>query len=161
MLDHEGIRKTFRQILLGVDNPLMVVAGRIAWENAKFSPPDPALDDPKGCLWLRETYLIVTEKQPAYGYLELTAIMQYDVFGPAGGGTEKPARLAKIIGDTFGPGTGLVAIGPSGEPVQISLIRAEPGNGNESAYGGHVWYMIPVRITFRAYGLTPRFNEGG
>lgn len=160
MLDHQGIRVTFRRVLLGMTHELKPDGSRFAWENAKFTPPEPTFDDPKGCLWVRETYLPAVEKEVSFGYLELNAIMQYDVFGPAGGGTEKPAILAKAIGDAFGPGTGLTAIGPSGEPVQISLIRAEPGSGYESAFDNHVWYMIPVRITFRAYGLTPRYVDG-
>lgn len=161
MIDKNGVRLALRKILVGLD---AVAKGAIslpnlqtnfAWENVDFVPPEVNPRDVVSCLWIKEGIAWGQERQITLGYLEQISIASYDVYTPAGAGTEDAENLAKALGDTFQPGTGAIVDGsltPSGEQIQLSIVRSEAGSGHKLQDGP--WYVVPVRITFRAYGQT-------
>lgn len=153
MLDQNGIRLLIRRQLKTANTVIPRIVNlppdeMIAWENVDFTPPAPSQD----AIWLAEHFMWVSEKQKAFGYLELIAIAKYDVNVPVGQGTEKAENLVKLIGTALKAGSGILSNkSPSGEIIQISIIHTAPGKGIRSANGP--WYTIPVNTTFRAYGV--------
>lgn len=154
MIDHQGALLLIRNKLLTIGAArLPDPASRIAWDGVDFDVPDPSpAEDGTPTVWLRETYIPGREPQVGFEMLELTAVVQYDVFTPAGGGGDDARNLAKLIGDALSPGRpGLSGTGPSGQPVNVSIVRAEMAKGGVTQVNGQSWYCQPVRILFRSY----------
>lgn len=131
MIDDVAVRAALRAVLLTVSG----LPSAIAWENRKFQPPNNAP-------WVRETYLPGIEFQSANDLVQGDALVQYDVIFPAGSGTETAEALANDIKAAFKPAN---AIGPD-----IGIVRSErdPGRTEDD-----IWYVIPVRITWRAFSF--------
>ena len=134
IIDHSEIRKGIRTVLLTVTNSDMPDDKDIAWENRTYKPII-------GTPWIRETMLPGLERQSASDTIESVGVMQYDVFWPAGTGTESIEKLVDDIKVVFKPTT---AIGNN------SLVfRAE----RLSAIIDDKWHQIPVRLTWRAHAI--------
>jgi hypothetical protein len=69
------------------------------------------------------------------------------VMDVVGQGTKRPQQIAKAIGDHFKPTTPNIGVN-----VQIAISRTWTEKGMESSIAQQVWYQLPVRIAFRAYG---------
>ena len=129
MIDQIVLRQAFRVILGGVSG----LPTARAWENRSFIPPNPPMN------WVRETHLPAVERQISDGMVEAVGVMQYDLFTPAGNGTEAIEALAHAVKTAFKPKTA--------PAVNIIIDRAECGAGRPDP----PWYFIPVRLTYRAY----------
>lgn len=146
MIAVKPIRQAMRARILAASGLSSVAK---AWTNRVFTPPNPA------ALWMRESFMPAVERKAATATLVLDAIFQYDVFDGVGKGEEDAEAIAEIIGNLFLPGTGI-----SGAGVQVELVRTEKLQGREAGMQGNgsskddrqVWYMVPVRVTIRAYG---------
>ncbi len=141
MIDHEEVRLTLRSRLLEVAgvNPRYV-----EWENRHFTPPS-------GKVWVRETLIPNLERQVATDLLEAIGLVQYSVFGAAGGGTDVVGALARSIGDAFKPGSSIVGA------TTVNVRRSEvlPGGVTKD----RAYFMVPVRISWRAYAPRPTTQE--
>lgn len=129
MIDTVALRNALRVILVGVSG--LPVAR--SWENRQFTPPDPPAD------WVRETLMPAIERQASDGNVEAIGVVQYDLFTPAGKGTEAIEALADTIKTVFKPRT---VPAPN-----IIIDRSERGTAQQEP----LWYQIPVRITYRAF----------
>ena len=130
MIDHKEIRQGFRAVLLTVSD---LPANR-SWENREFTPPT-------GTEWIRETLLPSDESVSASDTITAIGTMQYDVFWPFGGGTEGAETLADAIKAAFEPNTTI--------STHAHVYRAERLAGRVDDN----WYIIPVRLTYRAHAI--------
>lgn len=134
--DLRVIRQVLREKLLTV--PGVPPTDRFKAENRRFDPPNPP------DLWMRETLMVSSEFLVANKCIEIVGRMQYDIFVPAGSGTEAAETLAKEIKDTFQPAQSINSQGVSLEVDQVS---------SSGAIQDPVWYMIPVSIRWRTYAF--------
>lgn len=130
-IEHKEIRLTLRNQLDTVVG--LPAAANRAWENRKFEPPTDT--------WIRETFLPNEEGLVANQLLEALGFVVYDVFHPEGEGTEDAEDLADDIVQAFVHGTTING------SVDVTIDRAERQPGSLESE----WYMIPVRISWRAY----------
>lgn len=130
MIDHDAIRRGIRVVLSTVTGLPTVRS----WENREFNPTP-------NTPWIRETLIPGTERQVATDVIESVGIAQYDLFWPAGTGTETPEQLADLIKDTFQPITTVAA--------STVVWRAE----RLAAIADAKWYQIPIRLTWRSHAV--------
>lgn len=104
------------------------------WENKKFQPP-------ANTEWLRETFMITSQRHTATGTIETLGIAQYDLLYPSDTGTNTADTVADALVAAFPPGTSL-----SG----IQIYRAERGTAREESH----WFMTPVSIYWRAFTIS-------
>lgn len=136
-IDDDAVRKVLREHLQGVtDYPGDAL---VAWENRVFDPPDDG-----DTLWLRETLLPADDTKVATGLIQGIGIYQVDVMYPKGRGSEVPEAMAKNIKLHFQPATHI------GTTTRLEIDRS----ARLRAGVDDVWYMIPVRISFRTYAFT-------
>ena len=134
MISHKAIRQGIRQVLLAVNNSDLPDEDNIAWENQDFTPPEIIP-------WLRETMIPGTERQTATDTIQSVGIMQYDVFWPAGQGTEDAEQLADDIITAFAPHTQIGANALTFRSERLAAVADEK------------WYIIPIRLTWRAHSI--------
>ena len=134
MIDHSDIRLGVRAVLLAITDSNMPTIANMAWENRSFTPTE-------GTPWLRETLMSGAERQVASGTLRGTGIIQYDLFWPAGTGTEDPDNLIDVIKNAFKPVT---MIG-----THSSIWRAERLSGITD----EKWYMVSAHLSYRAHAI--------
>lgn len=103
-------------------------------ENDEF---DPVGKD----VWYRETLILSTERQTAFGYYQVEGIYQVDVMHRRGTLTKAPLDQADAVKDAFEPPLGL------GNLVQV--YRAEVLQASDEADADSRFY--PVRVYWRAF----------
>lgn len=131
MIDYPTIRLGMRAILLAVPT----IPTDIAFENREFKPP--VATSP----YIREQLIPGAERHVATGTIMAVGIMQYDLFWPAGDGTEDPEALADAIRDAFRPVTTIDA--------HTTVYRVDRLSGVPD----EKWYRIPIRLTYRSYSI--------
>jgi len=139
VIDRKKIRWVLREKLKTV--PGIPADKFISAENRDYKPS--SVTD----LWIRETMLPAIEQKAATGMVQAYGIVQYDVIGAWGKGTEAVEDLAVSIVNTFEPGTHIVSQG-----IQIAIDRSEPLPGGPWEEG--VWWFVPVSIRWRTYAST-------
>src|SRR5262245_7541318 len=125
--DLRVIRQVLREKLLTV--PGIPPPERFKAENRRFDPPNPP------DLWLRETIMVTSEFLAANHCIEIIGRVQYDVFVPAGSGTEAAETLVTNIKDVFAPAH---SVNSQGVSFEIDQVQSSQGMQDET------WYMIPV-----------------
>ena len=135
MNDHKAIRQALRTQLLTVSG---LPAGK-QWENKSFTPPT------DGSPWLREQLLPAGEEFVASSMWEATGLAQYDLFYPLGDSSEDADTLADAIKRVFRPPQTI------GSSTKVNIDKAERDAGQ---IADSVWYMVSVRITWRAYAYS-------
>ena len=135
MIDISAIRSGFRTILLGIVDPNMPSSDDIAFENRDYDPV-------VGTAYIRETLIPGVERKVAFAEIQAVGIMQYDLIWPAGKGTEDAEALADVIKNSYAPDTAI-----SDHSV---VYRAE----RFQAQSDKKWYVIPVRMTYRAFATS-------
>lgn len=129
MIDHRTVRSKLREQLLTVAG----LPSARSWENRNFKPPT-------GEKWVRETYLPGDERQSANDMVEAVGVVQYDLYCPAGAGTEEIEDLADAIKEAFKPSSVV------GSLVRIDRSERLPGRQEPK------WYSVPVRVSWRVHG---------
>lgn len=145
LIDHNNVRMCLRRRLLKLDDngrPLPPAA----LENRDFSPPA------DGSLWIRESYMPGDEMEVASGMTQCVGIYQVDVMAPSNGGTEAAQRWASLIRSWFPPANSLGDTFDDGSTVEVGIDRSAVSTGQLYI---NVWYFVPVRITWRTYGINP------
>lgn len=143
LVNHDNVRSILRQRLLLLDDNGRELPAARAWENENFVPPDTGL-------WVRESYLPGDETQVATGMTECTGIYQVDVMCPSGSGTKEARRWANLLTNWFAPANSLSTTMDDGSIITVGIDRASQG---ASLQYNKVWVFVPVRITWRTYGL--------
>jgi hypothetical protein len=143
--NHLNNLKTIRNALTGVTG--FPPAGGVAWLNEPFTPP--AQNPPQ--LWVREHYMVVSERKVSYGLIEVLGISQYDSCYPSGKGIEAPTGLAIEIKEVFGPNADFTYLGH-----ELTIDRSYMVSGSEyqldaSEHSNSTWFVVPVRFEWRAY----------
>lgn len=142
MIDYEALRRTLRSRLLQVTN---LSEKQCKWENRPFRKRS------TDKLWVEEWLIPNTSHKIASDQLGALGLVQYSVFGPAGGGTEEIGDLAKRIGDAFKDGYSIT------EEITVQVQRCEVRPGAETT--DKASYMIPVRVYWRCYAPLPTTEE--
>ena len=131
-IDHKALRLALRAILLTVSG----LPSARAWEARTFEPPNPPAP------WLRETLIPGSERLIATNNIMELGIYQLDLYHPeTDEGTETVEALADAVKTAFRPTTNISTFGV--------VERAERLGGRRD----HPWYIIPVRISYRAHGV--------
>jgi len=132
------LRRACRSKLALLDPPFPGRAAR-AWENKTFKPPS-------GAPWVRETVLPVNERLLTHTLVQVIVLIQYDLFVPAGSGTESLGELVAMIVDTFPPASSVV---DNTEKLSAWIDRCSPGVPVKDVTG--VWWMQPTVLTVRSW----------
>lgn len=146
MLDTATVRKMLADRLLLVPNlPTLV-----AWQNRTFQPPD-AKD---GNAYIRETFAVISEQLQAFEQVTTIGRVNYDIFVPAGSGTDLIETYTQAIAGSFKPATTLRTIlgQDTGCPVQIYNTQRIPARPDRET---DVWYVGGVLINWRAFAENP------
>jgi hypothetical protein len=132
MINSKKIRLALRSVLIDAD---LTDLENYAWEGRPFNPSGK-------CLWIRETLLPTIEMPSAQNTPESTNIMQYDIFTPAGSGTETMEDFADSLADLFDPDNAHIEF----DEIKIIFDRTERRAKDDD----DTWQWIPVDIYFRA-----------
>lgn len=148
MLDQNAITSVFRKRLLQMPGIPDEDTG-CAWENLGFTPPQPQ------SLWVRERMVWGMEMLRALDVLEQNGQVLYDLNFPKGKSTEEVRAFAKQVADWFPPQRPqiLAKLLPSG--INVSILRTEALQGMQAQINSQVWYVVTIRITFKALGGAP------
>lgn len=133
MLDTSKIKRTFRTILL--DSGIIADEDTLSCDGREFKPPDSGA-------WFKETLIPIAERLPATNQIQYDGIIQYDVYVPAGTGSETLEGLALDIANLFKP-----AHSVHGE-LDAEVDRCERSAIHKVQ---DLWNVQSVSIRFRTY----------
>ncbi len=150
MINRRDVRVLLRQPLLALRTEMAdpfatLLATKTEWENREFTPPAPENDRE---VWLRETFFPGPENLVGSNTLQLNGYIQYDVFTPAGSGTKRGDEIAQVIANKYPCAKGLVNEDATPR-VSLSILNTDV----TSAIKEGVWRMLPVHVTFIAFGV--------
>jgi len=133
MINARKVRELMREVII---NSAIIDPEDIAYEGRTFKPEGKTL-------WLRETYLPVSDTPDNDHEEAVSGIMRYDVFVPSGTGTETAEDFATDLANLFNPSNNPFT--SHGIMLIVKSVTRLSAQEDDKKY-----FFIPVRIQISA-----------